>query len=71
MENSSNTPIILIYFFLVGSGIYSIILSLYKLTNPHRVIDPKSTIQTRLFKLLGPIGFIYGILAILIVIIFS
>ncbi len=69
MENSTLRAFMLLYIFLAGTGIYSIVLSLYKLTNPHKVVDPNSTIQTKLFKLSGPIGFVYGVFVIILVII--
>lgn len=60
----------LLYFFLIASGIYAIIVSLIQLTSPKSENSQSSgsTFQTKLFTITGPIGFIYGIFAILIVV---
>lgn len=68
---ASNAPFVLIYIFLVLSGVYAIIVSLATLTKGEKNTNSDSTLQTKIFKYTAPAGFVYGILSISLVIIFT
>jgi len=61
-----NEHIGLLLFFLAGSGVYSIVVSLANLTKLKQS-PSDSALHTKFFKFNAPVGFTYGILALLIV----
>ena len=68
----NETPIIFIYIFLVITGAIAIIAALVKIiTQSSATPEPSdSSIETIWFKFNAPAGFVYGIIAILLVIFF-
>jgi hypothetical protein len=66
-ENIMNEHIGVLLFFLAGSGVYSIVVSLVNLTKLKQS-PSDSALHTKFFKFNAPVGFTYGILSLLIVV---
>ena len=71
MTDSRDMFIFLLLAFLVGTGAVSILAAIYQVMNPPEKAqgDPtNSSVETKWFKLNAPTGFVYGLVAILVVV---
>lgn len=65
-----DTPIVFIYLFLVITGAIAVLTSLHRTFNPPKNAPAQSdsSIETAWFKFRAPVGFVYGLVSILTVV---